>query len=77
MNSKLLIGSLALGLLFSGGCTKRFDTINQNPNQPDHINNEQLFLPAIIKNSVRNYSKEDEKFMFPFLHIWIHDVWIC
>lgn len=56
MNSKLFIGSLALGLLFSAGCTKRFDTINQNPNQPDHISNEQLFLPSIIKNSVRNYS---------------------
>ena len=56
MNSKLFIGSLALGLLFFAGCTKRFDTINQNPNQPDHISNEQLFLPSIIKNSVRNYS---------------------
>ncbi len=56
MNSKLFIGSLTLGLLFSAGCTKRFNTINQNPNQPDHIDNEQLFLPTIIKNSVRNYS---------------------
>ena len=56
MNSKLFIGSVALALLFSAGCTKRFDTINQNPNQPDHIDNEQLFLPTIIKNSVRNYS---------------------
>jgi len=56
MKPKLLIGSLALGLLLSAGCTKRFDTINQNPNQPDHISNEQLFLPSIIKNSVRNYS---------------------
>lgn len=43
-------------LLLSAGCTKRFDSINENPNQPDHITNEQLFLPAIIKNSVRNYS---------------------
>ena len=56
MNSKLIFGSVALGLLFSAGCTKRFDTINQNPNSPDHINNEQLFLPAIINNAVRNYS---------------------
>ncbi|MEO6963898.1 MAG: SusD/RagB family nutrient-binding outer membrane lipoprotein, partial [Puia sp.] len=56
MNSKLLTGSLALALLFSAGCTKRFDTINQNPNSPDHVDNEQLFLPTIIKNSVRNYS---------------------
>ncbi|MCW3116170.1 MAG: SusD/RagB family nutrient-binding outer rane lipoprotein [Chitinophagaceae bacterium] len=56
MNARLYIGTVALALIFSAGCTKRFDTINQNPNQPDHVDNEQLFLPAIIKNSVRNYS---------------------
>jgi hypothetical protein len=54
MNARIYI--VAIALIFSAGCTKRFDTINQNPNQPDHIDNEQLFLPTIIKNSVRNYS---------------------
>lgn len=47
---------MALVLLFSAGCTKRFDTINQNPNSPQQIQNEQLLIPAIIKNSVRNYA---------------------
>ena len=56
MQSKILIGSMAFVLLFSAGCTKRFDTINLNPNSPQQIQNEQLLIPAIIKNSVRNYA---------------------
>ncbi|MGC4035579.1 MAG: SusD/RagB family nutrient-binding outer membrane lipoprotein [Chitinophagaceae bacterium] len=56
MNARIYIGTIALAVIVFSGCTKRFDTINQNPNQPDHVDNEQLFLPTIIKNSVRNYS---------------------
>lgn len=56
MNSKLISGILAAALLFSIGCTKRFDSINQNPNSPQQVENVQFLLPAIIKNSVRNYS---------------------
>ncbi len=56
MNSKLISGSLAFVLFFSIGCTKNFDTINQNPNSPQQVSNEQFLLPAIIKTSVRNYS---------------------
>lgn len=56
MNLKIITGYSALVLLFSAGCTKNFDSINQNPNTPQIIENEQLLLPAIIKNSVRNYS---------------------
>lgn len=56
MNAKIFTGSMALGLLFTIGCTKRFDDINQNPNGPQQIANEQLLVPAIIKNSVRNYA---------------------
>jgi hypothetical protein len=56
MSSKLITGSMAFLLLFSAGCTKRFDTINQNPNSPQQVENVQLLLPAIIINSVRNYA---------------------
>src|SRR5258706_3759327 len=54
MNTKLIIGSLVVLLVFSAGCTKRFDSINQNPNSPQEVSNVQLLLPAIIINSVRN-----------------------
>jgi Starch-binding associating with outer membrane len=54
MNTKLIYGCIALGMLFSAGCTKRFDSINENPNSPQQIENEQLLLPAIIKNAVHN-----------------------
>ncbi len=47
---------MAIGLLFSASCTKHFDTINENPNSPQQVQNEQLLLPAIIKNSVTNYA---------------------
>ena len=60
MNSKLITGSLALVLLFSAGCTKRFETINQNPNSPQQVENEQLLLPAIIRNSVFNYAYKSQ-----------------
>src|SRR5664279_3433708 len=56
MNLKLITGSLGLMLLFFAGCTKHFDTINQNPNSPQQVSNEQFLLPAIIIPSVRNYS---------------------
>jgi len=57
MNTKLVTRGLALLLLFSAGCTKRFDSINQNPNSPQEVSSVQLLLPAILKNSVRsNYS---------------------
>lgn len=56
MNFKIFLGSVAFVLLLSTGCTKGFDGINQNPNNPQEVTNEQLLLPAIIKNSVRNYA---------------------
>lgn len=56
MNSKILIGSTIAAILVIVGCTKNFDTINKNPNSPQEVSNEQLLIPAIIKNSVRNYA---------------------
>lgn len=56
MKSNFFIGGMAMLLLFSASCTKNFETINQNPNNPQEIQNEQLLIPAIIKNSVRNYA---------------------
>ena len=56
MNSKLITGSLGLMLLFFAGCTKNFEKINQNPNSPQQVSNEQFLLPAIIIPAVRNYS---------------------
>src|ERR1700712_3236566 len=56
MNIKRLSGSMAIALLLSAGCTKNFDVTNQNPNSPQQISNEQLLIPAIIKNSVRSYA---------------------
>jgi len=56
MNSKLITASLGFMLLLFAGCTKHFDTINQNPNSPQQVSNEQFLLPAIIIPAVRNYS---------------------
>ncbi|MDP4286090.1 MAG: SusD/RagB family nutrient-binding outer membrane lipoprotein [Bacteroidota bacterium] len=56
MNSKLFIRSAAFALLVFTGCTKNFDTLNENPNSPQQVKNEQFLLPAIIITSVRNYS---------------------
>ncbi len=52
-SARLIPVTLVLLLLFSS-CTKRFDSINQNPNNPQEVSNVQLLLPAIIINSVRN-----------------------
>lgn len=60
MNSKLFIGSIAFALLLFTGCTKNFDTINQNPNSPQQVENEQFLLPSVIINSVRNYSYKSQ-----------------
>ncbi|HVU58283.1 MAG TPA: SusD/RagB family nutrient-binding outer membrane lipoprotein [Puia sp.] len=54
------IGSLIGVLILAAGCTKRFDSINSNPNSPQQVNNPQLLIPSIIKNSVRNYSYTSE-----------------
>jgi len=52
MNAKLYIGSMVLGLLFFTGCTKRFDTINQNPNQVTASSiTSDLVLPAALHNA--------------------------
>jgi len=56
MNSKLFIRSAVFALLVFTGCTKNFDTLNENPNSPQQVKNEQFLLPAIIITSVRNYS---------------------
>ncbi len=56
MNSKLFTSISLFALLFSIGCTKSFDTLNQNPNSPQTVKNEQFLLPAIIIPSVRNYA---------------------
>src|SRR6185312_117367 len=60
MNSKLFIRSIAFALLLLIGCTKNFDTINQNPNSPQQVQNEQFLLPSIIVNSVRNYAYKSQ-----------------
>ena len=60
MNSKLFIRSIAFALLLLTGCTKNFDTINQNPNSPQQVENEQFLLPSIIVNSVRNYAYKSQ-----------------
>lgn|GEM_PF-64388 len=59
MNAKLIYVIAAL-MLFFAGCTKRFDSINQNPNSPQKIQNVQLLLPAVIINSVRNYAYQSQ-----------------
>lgn len=55
-----IAGSLAFILLFSGGCTKHFDSINLNPNSAQDVENPQLLIPSIIINSVRPYSYTSE-----------------
>ncbi len=51
---------IAFGLFLSAGCTKDFQTINKDPNNAEDVQNPQLLIPAIIKNSVRNYSYQSE-----------------
>jgi hypothetical protein len=58
----LLSGSVlaALVLLVFSGCTKNFDSINQNPNSAQSVENPQLLIPSIVSNSVRPYSYTSE-----------------
>lgn len=60
MRTNKIIASLAGLLLLLAGCTKRFDSINTNPNSPQQVENPQLLIPSIIKNSVRNYAYGSE-----------------
>ncbi|SEW32444.1 SusD/RagB family nutrient-binding outer membrane lipoprotein [Chitinophaga arvensicola] len=55
MKSHMLISIFVAGLLLVTGCTKDFDEINTNPNSSQQVDQPQLLLPAILKNSVRNY----------------------
>jgi hypothetical protein len=55
MKTYILIGAFLTGLLFVTGCTKDFEETNRNPNSPQQVDQPQLLLPAILKNSVRSY----------------------
>jgi hypothetical protein len=59
MKYNILLIGFAAALVLSG-CTKDFDNINKNPNGAQEVDNPQFLLPAIIKNSVRNYSYTSE-----------------
>ncbi len=61
MHTFKYIGGLTIGvLIILTGCTKRFDSINSNTNNPQTVSNPQLLLPAIIRNSVYGYSYNSE-----------------
>lgn len=60
MRTNIFLGGITASLLLLAGCTKRFDSINSNPNSPQQVENPQLLIPSIIKNSVRNYSYGSE-----------------
>ena len=55
-----IISGVLGAALFLSGCTKNFEAINKNPNGAQEVQNPQFLLPAIIKNSVRNYSYTSE-----------------
>lgn len=60
MRTFKFIGLLTSVAILAAGCTKRFDSINSNPNSPQKVENPQLLIPSIIKNAVRNYSYTSE-----------------
>lgn len=45
---------LCLGIVLLVGCTKNFDEINTNPNQPDKITNPGVLLTNVIRGSVNS-----------------------
>lgn len=43
------------GLSLLASCTSDFEKINTNPNNPDHIEQTELLLPAILNTAARDY----------------------
>lgn len=43
------------GILLLAACTSDFEEINTNPNNPDHIEQTELLLPAILNTAARSY----------------------
>lgn len=55
MKSNIIIAAITLCSLLITGCTKDFESINQNPNATEKVENPQLLIPSILKTAVRDY----------------------